>query len=154
MAQSAHKKARPLAGRVCLLACGSFNPPTVMHMRLLEMCRDHLTQEGYEVVGGYLSPVSDGYKKKGLLSSVHRIAMCEAAASDSEWIKVDSWEAEQKEHTLTRPVMDRFQVFILFLFLFLSLSHLLFTGQGGWASGVGMWSRFASVHAYARFVVR
>ena len=62
-----------------------------------------------KVTGGYLSPVSDGYKKKGLLSSTHRVAMCSAAAAESDWIKLDSWEAEQEEHIMTRVVMDRFQ---------------------------------------------
>jgi nicotinic acid mononucleotide adenylyltransferase len=35
---------KPVVDRVCLVACGSFNPPTIMHMRLLEQCRDQLTQ--------------------------------------------------------------------------------------------------------------
>ncbi len=105
---SVAKKLKPLAGRVCLVACGSFNPPTVMHMRLLEQCRDHLTREGLEVTGGILSPVGDGYKKKGLLPGARRIRMCEEAASESTWIKCDSWEARQEQHILTRVVLERF----------------------------------------------
>ncbi len=108
MASSLTKKLKPVVDRVCLVACGSFNPPTIMHMRLLEQCRDQLTQEGFEVTGGILSPVGDGYKKKGLLPAQHRVNMCEAAASESTWIKCDSWEAKQEQHILTRVVLERF----------------------------------------------
>jgi hypothetical protein len=34
--------------------------------------------------------------------------MCEAAASESTWIKCDSWEAKQEHHILTRIVLERF----------------------------------------------
>ena len=109
MAEAARKRVRPVLGRLCLVACGSFNPPTVMHLRMLEMCRDALTERGYEVTGGYLSPVGDGYRKKGLLPAAHRLAMCRAAADESDWIKCDAWEAEQREHIMTRVVLERFQ---------------------------------------------
>jgi nicotinamide mononucleotide adenylyltransferase len=108
MMASATKKLKSISERVCLVACGSFNPPTIMHLRLLEQCRDHLTQQGFEVTGGYLSPVGDGYKKRGLLPSVHRVKMCEEAAAESTWIKCDSWEASQETHILTRTVLERF----------------------------------------------
>ena len=29
---------------VVLVSCGSFNPPTVMHLRMFELAKDHLTQ--------------------------------------------------------------------------------------------------------------
>lgn len=108
MMASAAKKAKSISERVCIVACGSFNPPTIMHLRLLEQCRDRLCEEGFEVTGGYLSPVGDGYKKKGLLPATHRVKMCEAAAAESTWIKCDSWEAKQETHILTRVVLERF----------------------------------------------
>ena len=40
---------------VALIACGSFNPPTLMHLRMLECARDHLEQTyGCNVVEGIL----------------------------------------------------------------------------------------------------
>jgi nicotinamide mononucleotide adenylyltransferase len=58
---------------VVLLGCGSFNPVSIMHLRLfsmlslslplnsLDMAKDALQLDNnYEVLGGYLSPVSDG----------------------------------------------------------------------------------------------
>ena len=57
------------------VACGSFSPITHMHLRMFEMAVDHVRQnmgDTYEVVGGYLSPVSDLYNKAGLASATHR----------------------------------------------------------------------------------
>ncbi|XP_030909218.2 nicotinamide/nicotinic acid mononucleotide adenylyltransferase 3 isoform X1 [Melopsittacus undulatus] len=79
-----------------LLACGSFNPITNMHMRLFELSRDHLHQTGgYQVIEGIISPVNDGYGKKGLVSARHRVAMAKLALETSDWIRVDPWESEQ-----------------------------------------------------------
>ena len=56
-----------------LIACGSFSPVTYLHLRMFEMAKDYVRQNtDYEIVGGYLSPVSDMYKKPGLLSAYHR----------------------------------------------------------------------------------
>jgi hypothetical protein len=56
-----------------LVACGSFSPVTYLHLRMFEMAQDYVRQNtDYEIVGGYLSPVSDMYKKPGLLSATHR----------------------------------------------------------------------------------
>jgi nicotinamide mononucleotide adenylyltransferase len=58
-----------------LVACGSFSPITHMHLRMFEMAVDHVRQKNsdkYEVVGGYITPVSDRYNKAGLASATHR----------------------------------------------------------------------------------
>ncbi|XP_019388628.1 PREDICTED: nicotinamide/nicotinic acid mononucleotide adenylyltransferase 3 isoform X1 [Crocodylus porosus] len=89
-----------------LLACGSFNPITNMHMRLFELARDHLHQTGrYHVIEGIISPVSDNYRKKGLASAKHRIAMAQLAVETSDWLRVDPWESEQETWTETVKVL-------------------------------------------------
>uniref|UniRef100_A0A8C6ZSK9 Nicotinamide nucleotide adenylyltransferase 3 n=1 Tax=Nothoprocta perdicaria TaxID=30464 RepID=A0A8C6ZSK9_NOTPE len=89
-----------------LLACGSFNPITNMHMRLFELARDHLHQTGqYEVIEGIVSPVSDNYRKQGLVSAKHRVAMARLALETSDWIRVDPWESEQETWTETVRVL-------------------------------------------------
>ncbi|KFV80861.1 Nicotinamide mononucleotide adenylyltransferase 3, partial [Struthio camelus australis] len=89
-----------------LLACGSFNPITNMHMRLFELARDHLHQTGrYQVIEGIMSPVNDDYRKKGLVSAKHRIAMAKLALETSDWIRVDPWESEQETWTETVKVL-------------------------------------------------
>ena len=75
--------------RTVLLAVGSYNPPTNMHMRIFgiklyklsnggflprnnshhvccfaELARDYLQKHGHEVLGGIISPVHDAYGKK------------------------------------------------------------------------------------------
>lgn len=56
-----------------LVACGSFSPITYLHLRMFEMAADYAKfSTDFEVVGGYLSPVADAYKKAGLTSADHR----------------------------------------------------------------------------------
>lgn len=85
----------------------------------------------YEIVGGYLSPVSDAYRKAGLASAEHRydlqlgsyfclaspdtnrfsdrIAMCELAVNEtSDWLMVDPWEPLHKDYQPTAVVLDHF----------------------------------------------
>ena len=57
------------------------------------------------MVGAYLSPVNDGYRKAGLAPSQHRVAMCQAAAADSQLCMVDAWEAGQPGYVRTLAVM-------------------------------------------------
>jgi hypothetical protein len=60
---------------VVLVACGSFSPVTYLHLRMFEMARDFIKQQTkFEVVGGYVSPVNDQYKKPGLASASESFA--------------------------------------------------------------------------------
>ncbi|PWW77891.1 Nucleotidylyl transferase [Tuber magnatum] len=81
-----------------------------MHLRMFEMAVDYVRQnmsDTYEVVGGYLSPVSDRYKKAGLANATHRVCMCELACEQtSDWLMVDPWEAIQKEYQPTAVVLN------------------------------------------------
>lgn len=89
-----------------LLACGSFNPITNQHMRLFELAKDHMHSTGqYQVVGGIVSPVSDGYGKQGLVLAAHRIAMAKLAVQSSSWVTVDEWESRQPDWTETVVTM-------------------------------------------------
>ncbi|XP_035560707.2 nicotinamide/nicotinic acid mononucleotide adenylyltransferase 3 isoform X7 [Canis lupus dingo] len=91
---------------VVLLACGSFNPITNMHLRLFEVARDHLHQTGlYQVIGGIISPVNDNYRKKDLVSAHHRVAMARLALQTSDWVRVDPWESEQVQWMETVKVL-------------------------------------------------
>ena len=104
--QECHEKT-PLV----FVACGSFSPITYLHLRMFEMASDyvHFNTE-FEVMGGYLSPVSDAYEKKGLAPAEHRINMCRLAAEEtSEWLMVDPWEATQPDYMLTAKVLDHFE---------------------------------------------
>ncbi|XP_032935619.1 nicotinamide/nicotinic acid mononucleotide adenylyltransferase 1 [Catharus ustulatus] len=91
---------------VVLLACGSFNPITNMHLRLFELAKDYFHETGkYKVVKGIISPVGDAYKKKGLISANHRVAMAKLATKNSDWVEVDDWESCQSEWLETLKVL-------------------------------------------------
>ena len=56
-----------------LVACGSFSPITFLHLRMFMMAWDYVRfSTEFEIIGGYLSPVSDAYKKQGLSPAEHR----------------------------------------------------------------------------------
>ena len=73
------------------------------------MAKDFIRQNtDFEIMGGYLSPVSDMYKKPGLLNAHHRVNMCTLAAEQtSSWLMIDSWEAFQN-YQRTAVVLDHF----------------------------------------------
>jgi nicotinamide mononucleotide adenylyltransferase len=93
-----------------LVSCGSFSPPTNLHLRMFEEAADYCEFEtDFEVVGGFFSPVGDAYKKAGLASARHRIKMTRIAVQDSSgWIGVDPWEPLHKEYLPTVKVLDHF----------------------------------------------
>ena len=112
------------AQRVIFLACGSFNPPTHLHLRLFELARDHFrVHQGAATVlgevkvtmrkrkqlfclyitGGVISPVHDGYKKSSLISCEHRLAMARLAVTRADsWVRVSDWETRQEGWSRTR----------------------------------------------------
>ncbi|KAM4651095.1 nicotinamide/nicotinic acid mononucleotide adenylyltransferase 1 isoform 1-T2 [Discoglossus pictus] len=95
---------------IVLLATGSFNPITGMHLRMFELARDHLHETGkYKVTKGIISPVGDGYKKKGLIEGSHRLAMANLATKTSDWIEVDPWECNQQDWVETVQVLRHHQ---------------------------------------------
>nr|XP_043626967.1 nicotinamide/nicotinic acid mononucleotide adenylyltransferase-like isoform X1 [Erigeron canadensis] len=96
---------------VVLVSTGSFNPPTFMHLRLFELARDALDSKGFHVVGGYMSPVNDAYNKKDLIPADHRIIMCQLACKSSEFVMVDSWEANQSSFQRSLTVLSRIRSF-------------------------------------------
>lgn len=100
----------PTKQPLVLVSCGSFSPPTNLHLRMFEEAADFCEFEtNYEVVGGFFSPVGDAYKKAGLAPATHRINMTRIAVRDSSnWISVDPWEPLHKEYLPTVKVLDHF----------------------------------------------
>lgn len=97
--------------KVALVACGSFNPITFMHLRMFELAKDYLN-ESYPSVklnAGIISPVSDGYGKSDLVDGNHRRKMCELAVSDDSWVQIGMWELEQPEWMPTVQVLKHYQ---------------------------------------------
>nr|GMC53412.1 nicotinamide/nicotinic acid mononucleotide adenylyltransferase isoform X2 [Ipomoea batatas] len=84
-----------------------------MHLRCFELARDALNSQGFCVIGGYMSPVNDAYKKKGLISAKHRIAMCLLACKSSDFVMVDPWEASQITYQRSLTVLSRIKTSLL-----------------------------------------
>jgi nicotinamide mononucleotide adenylyltransferase len=86
-----------------LVACGSFSPTTFLHLRMFSLAYDYVkANTNFQVVGAYLSPVSDAYKKVGLAPAHHRIRMAELAVQrrtrTADCLMVDPWEAIHAEY--------------------------------------------------------
>lgn len=93
---------------VVIVACGSFSPPTNMHLRLMEDAKVALEAKGkYTVIGGYLSPVHTAYGKASLIENHHRVNLVKASVATSSWLMVDVFECCQAAWTRTAVVLDR-----------------------------------------------
>ncbi len=80
-----------------VLMTGALCPVHRGHIELMEAARQALEREGVAVLGGYVSPGHDGYiaQKCGSdwLPAAHRLALCEEAVHNSDWLMADPWEA-------------------------------------------------------------
>ncbi|KAK9807240.1 hypothetical protein WJX73_001226 [Symbiochloris irregularis] len=65
---------------------------------MFDIAAHRLAQDGFDVLGGYMSPVNDAYGKAGLASAQHRVNMCQLASADSPLVMVDGWEAAQPQY--------------------------------------------------------
>ncbi|TVY82254.1 Nicotinamide/nicotinic acid mononucleotide adenylyltransferase [Lachnellula suecica] len=93
-----------------LVACGSFSPITYLHLRMFEMASDYARfNTNFEVMGGFISPVGDGYVKKGLAPAADRLNMCRLALESASWLIVDPWEGINPKYTPTAKVLDHFE---------------------------------------------
>ncbi|CAF0810376.1 unnamed protein product [Brachionus calyciflorus] len=89
-----------------LVLCGSFNPITNMHLRMFEIAKNYFNSgDKFNVLSGIISPVNDGYKKKGLLESKIRCEMAELALKDHKWVELSKWESSNSEWTPTLEVL-------------------------------------------------
>ncbi|KAI3632939.1 hypothetical protein MIR68_009014 [Amoeboaphelidium protococcarum] len=66
--------------------------------------------QGFQLLGGYFSPVSDAYNKHGLAPAKHRVNMLKLALDNggSDWLMVDEWESQQSVFQRTAIVLDHF----------------------------------------------
>ncbi len=96
--------ARPLARPVVLVTTGSFCPIHRGHVEMMELAKAAVEGEGMAVLGGYISVSHDAYvlPKCGPAtpSAAQRLAMCEAALADHEWLMVDPWEALYRDRAV------------------------------------------------------
>ena len=78
----------------------------------MEDARIAIENEGYKVVGGYLSPSSDKYVRSKMVrmaktagvplelvfaDASHRVRLTQLACADSDWLSCSSWESSQPQ---------------------------------------------------------
>lgn len=77
------------------------------------MASDHFNKNrgmfNYKVIGGIITPVSDAYGKRSLVSSQHRLEMCRLASENHPFVTVESWEATNPLWTPTLKVLQHFK---------------------------------------------
>ncbi|KAK9842278.1 hypothetical protein WJX81_004237 [Elliptochloris bilobata] len=76
---------------------------------MFDLAEHALAEAGFDVLGGYLSPVNDSYGKPGLLPAEHRLRMCELAADAAPNVMVDRWEAAQPAYQRNLWVLQSVQ---------------------------------------------
>jgi len=96
-----------------IISCGSFSPPTYLHLRIMEEAKDCLERENFQVIGGILSPVNDQYgqlHKQSLQAadSKHRIAMARLGTQSSGWLGVSDFEVSLDKWTRVAVVLEAY----------------------------------------------
>jgi len=88
---------KPATGHPCiLLTTGSFCPLHPGHINMMEKAKEHLEKNGYNVIGGFISPGHDEYisaKNKEKAIPIHyRIRTITEMIKNHDWLSVDPWE--------------------------------------------------------------
>ena len=81
---------------VVLLTTGGFDPIHDGHIYMMEFAKEVLEKEGYNVIGGYLSPSHESYvstKPYYKINAYERLDLCQECVKDSEWLMIDPWES-------------------------------------------------------------
>ena len=81
---------------IVLLSTGGFDPIHDGHIYMMEFAKEVLEKEGYNVIGGYLSPSHESYvstKPYYKINAYERLDLCQEYVKDSKWLMIDPWES-------------------------------------------------------------
>ena len=81
---------------VVLLSTGGFTPIHAGHIKMMELAKQVLNSNGYNVIGGYISPSHDNYAGKkpyNTKESPDRVYDAQEAVKNNNWIMIDPWES-------------------------------------------------------------
>lgn len=118
---------------IVLLLCGNFNPITNMHLRMfgklmkfvlfyhhkiietilnfvVEIAKDHLSDIGFSVYKGLISPFEKNSNDSPIVSIEHRTAMIKYALNSSSWIQLSSWHCEKFDLATVSTMLQHHQV--------------------------------------------
>lgn len=107
--------AKPL--NVVIVSCGSFNPITLAHIKMLAAAKAAIeavpvaeTGAQRKVIQAFMSPVNDAYKKTNLAPFPLRRDICNAVfakGSPHDWIALHEWEGQQTAFVPTYIAMKK-----------------------------------------------
>ena len=89
-------KNKDIINPVVLLTTGGFDPIHEGHLYMMDFAKKVLEKNGYNVVGGYLSPSHESYvstKPYYKINSYERLNLCQECVKDSKWLMIDPWES-------------------------------------------------------------
>lgn len=89
-------KNKDIKNPVVLLTTGGFDPIHEGHIYMMDFAKKILEKNGYDVVGGYLSPSHESYvstKPYYKINPYERLDLCQETIKDSEWLSIDPWES-------------------------------------------------------------
>lgn len=107
-----------------LVSCGSFNPITTAHLRMIETGKRYLDGQIAEedlqlyqtppppppqttvMVGAFVSPVNDKYGKADLAPFKARRDVCELVLKDVPWASLEDWEGTRDQYERTFTVLS------------------------------------------------
>ena len=81
---------------IVLLATGAFAPLCDANIEMMELAKQVLSHNGYNVIGGYFSPSHDDYantRPQTTKSASERVYEAQKALDNSDWLMVDPWES-------------------------------------------------------------
>lgn len=81
---------------VVLLSTGGFTPIHAGHIKMMELAKQVLNCNGYNVIGGYFSPSHDNYAGKkpyNTKKAPERVYDAQEVLKNNDWIMVDPWES-------------------------------------------------------------
>lgn len=81
---------------VVLLTTGGFDPIHEGHIYMMDFAKKILEKNGYDVVGGYVSPSHESYvstKPYYKINPYERLDLCQETIKNSKWLSIDPWES-------------------------------------------------------------
>jgi len=100
-----------------LLTTGGFCPPHYGHIQMMEAAKIAVEKQGFQVIGGYISPSHDEYVKtktqSGWLPIYQRLSLIKNAIRSHPWLEIDPWEGIFNKVAVNfTDVLDRLQAYI------------------------------------------
>lgn len=92
-----------------LVMCGSFNPIHNAHINSFLAAEKRLRRENIVILGCFVSPVSDSYRKNDLAPFEDRKRIIELSIQDHLTLDIDSWEGTQPVYTRTYYVLKHLE---------------------------------------------